>query len=166
MNRCAARRFFDFSLICAFAAIADIVANAVVEQHGVLRNNADGTAQAGLRDIAQILVVDRNPAAGHVVKTVQQPRDGRLARARRTNHRKRVAGLDVETDAFQNLPFGVISEMHIVKHNRPATDRQRRRIWLVRYFRRGVDEFEHRGHIGEALANGAIHHAQHVQRPE
>ena len=46
MDRCAARRFLDFSLICAFAAIADIVANAVIEQHGILRDYADGTAQA------------------------------------------------------------------------------------------------------------------------
>ena len=46
MDRCTARRFFDFSLIGAFAAIADIVANAVVEQHGILGHYAYGTAQA------------------------------------------------------------------------------------------------------------------------
>src|SRR5947207_359844 len=47
-------------------SIGDIVADAVVEQHRVLRHHADGAAEALLRDIADVLAVDEDPALVHV----------------------------------------------------------------------------------------------------
>ena len=41
-----ARRFLDLGFIGADAAIGDIVLDRVVEQHRVLRHDADGGAQA------------------------------------------------------------------------------------------------------------------------
>ena len=75
----AACRFLDFGLARAFAAIADIIAYGVVEQHCVLRDNADLCAQRALRNIAHILSVDGDLPAGHIIKAVQQTRDGRFA---------------------------------------------------------------------------------------
>ena len=45
-------------------------------------------------------------------------------------------------------------------------DRQRGRIGFVGDFGGRIDKRKHRGHIGQALPNGAIHHAQHVQWPK
>ena len=41
------RRFLDLGVARVPAAVADVVAHGVVEQHGVLRNHADVVAQRG-----------------------------------------------------------------------------------------------------------------------
>jgi hypothetical protein len=43
-------------------AVADVISDRVVEEHGILRNHADGGAQALLGDVAQILPVDQDSA--------------------------------------------------------------------------------------------------------
>ena len=53
-------------------AIVDVVENGVVEQHGILRHDAEIAAQAALRDRAQILPVDRDTAAADIVEAKQQ----------------------------------------------------------------------------------------------
>ena len=42
----SARGFLDLGFVGADAAIGDVVADRVVEQHGILRHDADGGAQA------------------------------------------------------------------------------------------------------------------------
>src|SRR3546814_4873550 len=51
------RGFFDLHLCGALPAVADIVADRVVEQHAVLRNDADRGAQASLRHLRDVLAV-------------------------------------------------------------------------------------------------------------
>jgi hypothetical protein len=46
------RRRFHLGARGAGSAVGDVVFHRVVEQHGVLRHDADGRAQAGLRDRA------------------------------------------------------------------------------------------------------------------
>ncbi len=53
------RRLLDLGLAGAGPAIGDVVADRVVEQHGVLRHHADRRAQAVLRHVADILPVDQ-----------------------------------------------------------------------------------------------------------
>ena len=84
--------------LAPLAAIGDIVADRVVEQHRVLRDDADRGAQARLRDLGDILAVDRDAPAGRVVEAEEQPRERRLARARRPDHRQRRARRHVEVD--------------------------------------------------------------------
>src|SRR5205814_7605449 len=50
VDRRAARGRLDLGLRCTLAAVADIVADAVVEQHRVLRDDPDRRAQAPLID--------------------------------------------------------------------------------------------------------------------
>ena len=69
------------------ASVADVVADRVVEEHGVLRDDADRGAKALLRHVADVLPVDQDAPAGHVVEAEEQPRDRRLARARRADDR-------------------------------------------------------------------------------
>src|SRR5262249_43191860 len=81
-----ARRFYDLGLRRRRTTIVDVVADAVVEQDRVLRNDADRAAQARLADIADVGAIDADAAARHVVEAEQQPRKRGLARARVPDH--------------------------------------------------------------------------------
>ena len=77
-----------------------------------------------------------------------------------------MTGLNFKTDAIEDLSVGVIAKAHIFKRHRPARHGQGRRTRFIGDFGRCIDQVEHRGHICEALTNGAIHHPKHIQRPE
>ena len=79
-------------MVGAGLAIGDVVFDRVVEQHGVLRDDADGGAQGLLLHVADVLAVDQDAAAGHVVEAEQQARDGGLAGAGRADDGERLAG--------------------------------------------------------------------------
>src|SRR3546814_9896147 len=76
------RGFLDLHLCGALPAVADIVADRVVEQHAVLRNDADRGAQASLRHLRDVLAVYGDTAASRLIEAEEEPRQGRLARAR------------------------------------------------------------------------------------
>src|SRR6516164_5427568 len=67
-----ARRLLDLGVARLPAAVTDVVADRVVEQDGVLRHDADRGSQRILRDVADVLAVDRNPPAADLVETEQQ----------------------------------------------------------------------------------------------
>ena len=62
------RGLLDLGVARVPAAVADIVADGVVEQHGVLRHHSDRRAERALRDIADVLAVDQDASAGHFVE--------------------------------------------------------------------------------------------------
>ncbi len=53
------RGLLDLGLARFAAPVGDVVADGVVEQHRVLRDDADGRAQARLLDLGDVLAVDR-----------------------------------------------------------------------------------------------------------
>jgi hypothetical protein len=55
-------------------AVGDVVFDGVVEQHGVLQDDADAGAQGLLLHVADVLAVDPDVSAGHVVEAEQQAR--------------------------------------------------------------------------------------------
>jgi len=57
---CASRPLLDLGVGRLPAAERMFVADGVVEQHGVLRNHADGGAERRLRHVADILAVDQD----------------------------------------------------------------------------------------------------------
>src|SRR5207245_4087100 len=97
------------------APVADVVTDGIVEQHGILRHHADRRPQRALRDVADILTVDQDPAAGDVIEPEQQARDRRLAGAGRPNDRNRLAGRHLETEAFEDLTLGIVGEAHVLE---------------------------------------------------
>ena len=113
-----------------------------------------------------ILPVDRDPPAGQVVEAVHQPRERRLARARRPDHRERLARRDVEVDALQDRHAGIVAEAHVLEPDMPAADDQRLRVGRVDHLARRIDQVEHRAHVDHALADRAIDHAEQVERAE
>src|SRR2546427_2785785 len=72
-------------------------------------------AQRRLRDVAQVLAVDRDAAAVDIVETEQQPRQGRLAGAAVADHGGGGAGGDGENDAEQDLTRAFINKFDIWK---------------------------------------------------
>src|SRR3569833_4009511 len=85
--------------------VANVVVERGVEQDRVLRHDADGGAQALLRDVADVLAVDQYPAAVHVIEAEQQAGEGGFAGAAVAHHRDLVAGGNVEVDVEQYLPL-------------------------------------------------------------
>src|SRR5690606_32362022 len=86
------RRLLDLGVARIPAPVTDVVADRIVEQHGILGNNADDLAHRFLRHRADIPAVDGDPAGADIVEAIEQPRDGRFAGARRSDHRHRPAG--------------------------------------------------------------------------
>src|SRR3546814_16440473 len=71
-------------------------------QHRGLRDDPDLGAQALLRDLADVLIVDRDASALRIIEAEEQPRDRRLARPRRPDDRQRLARTDGEAHAVQD----------------------------------------------------------------
>ena len=68
-------------------AVGDVVVNGVVEQHRVLRDDADGAAQAFLRNVANVLTIDGNAPGADFIKPKQQARERGFPRAARADDR-------------------------------------------------------------------------------
>src|SRR3546814_14335494 len=66
----AARRRFHLGPGRAVPPIADVVADAVVEQHRVLRDDSDRAAQRLLRHVANVLAVNGDPAGCYIIKEI------------------------------------------------------------------------------------------------
>ena len=88
--------------------ILDVVVDGVVEQHRILRHDADVLAQAGLSHVADVLPVDQDAAVIRFVKTEQQSRQRGLAGAGRPDHGDLAPGFDFETDVVQYPAIAVV----------------------------------------------------------
>src|SRR5262249_37040186 len=109
------RRLLDLLAVGAGAAIGDVVADRVVEEDGVLRHDADGPADAVLRDVPQVLAVDADGTALDVVEAEEKTRDRRLAAAGGADDGESAAGRHAERDAVEDGPPLVIGEAHVVE---------------------------------------------------
>ncbi len=146
------------------AAVADVVAHGVVEQHGVLRDHADGVAQRGLGHVADVLAVDGDAAAGHVVEAEQQPRDRRLAGAGRPDDRDGAPGRHLEGDAAQDRPRRLVGEVHVLEADRALGDDERRRAGPILDLGLAAEEREHLLDVDHRLLDLAIDHAHEIER--
>ena len=66
-------RLLNLGTCGVIAAIGDVVIDRVVKQNRILRHHADCAMQAGLGDIAQVLIINVKAALTHIIKTEQQP---------------------------------------------------------------------------------------------
>src|SRR5207247_958595 len=82
---------------------------------GVLRDDADGGAQARLGHAADVLAVDRDPPLVDVVEAEQQARDRRFAGAARADDGDGAAGLDGEGDVVEDRPSRIIAEADMLE---------------------------------------------------
>jgi hypothetical protein len=112
---CRARGPYDVGAGGARSAVRDVVRDRFVEQHRVLRHDADRLADAAPGDVAQVLAVDPNLAAGRLVQAKQQLRERRLARAAAAHDGDRRAGRSAERHAVEHEPRRVIAEIDVVE---------------------------------------------------
>ena len=76
--------------------VAQVRADRVVEEVRVLHHEADGVAQRVERELADVVAVDPHRALARRRRCGDEHRGGGLARARRTDERDELAGLDRE----------------------------------------------------------------------
>ena len=117
-------RRVDVRLARAVAPVADVVDDRIVEQHRVLRHHADRGAQRTLGDRADVLPVDQDAPGGRLVEPEQEPRDRRLAGARRPDDGDRVARRRLERNAAQDRPGGIIGELDVLEPDRAGAHLQ------------------------------------------
>jgi hypothetical protein len=61
-------------VVCGIdAAVADVVLDCIVEEGGVLRDDANFLTETGKGDGANVLAVDEDAAGLDVIEAVQQP---------------------------------------------------------------------------------------------
>ena len=162
----AAGGFLDHLLAAVGAAIADVVTDGVVEQNGVLGDDPDRRSKAFLGDRSNVLAVDGDSTAAGIVKSIQQPGDGRFAGARRTDDRATRPGRNVDCHAAQDLPLGLIAEIDILEADMARSHHQIGCSGPVFDLGRGIEQVEHRFHVDQPLADRSIDPAEHVERPE
>ena len=144
-------------------AVGDIVFDGVVEQHGVLGHHANGVAQAGQAELADIVPVDGDSPGIDVVEAKQQARERRLAGAGLADHGELFARRDGEVDTAQDLTFGVIAELHGLEADLGAFGGQRPRVGGVGDRGFDIEQAEHAGRIGHRFLELAIDEAEEVQ---
>jgi hypothetical protein len=106
---------------------------------GVLRDQRNRSAQAFLRDLAQILAVDADRAFGHVMHAHQQAHQRGFARAARAYETHALTcwnrQLEILHDVARSLSFVLgrhfVGEGHPIEMDRAVLHYQRRRARLV-----------------------------------
>ena len=149
--------------------VADVGRDRAMQQRGVLRHHADGPAQAFLRHVAQVLPVDQDAPALHVVEPQQQVDEGRLAGARTADQAHALTGANVQVQILEHgasaLGQQPVTEIHLLEMD--VALRHRERVCLrpihhrVRYGN-GLDAFLHDTDILENARDLPTHPARHV----
>ena len=160
------RRRLDLGLGRLGAAIGDVVADRIVEQHGILRHDPDGAAQAILRHLGDILAVDGHGTALHIIEAIEDAAERRFAGAGMADDGELGTRRHIEGHVAEDLAALVIAEIDMREAHMRAADGQRRSPGHIGDLGRRVDQAEHRFHVDQALLDLAIDHAEHVQRPE
>lgn len=158
------RRGLDVFLRGVIAAIGDVIADGIVEQHGILRHHANRAVQTVLGHIAHILPVHAHGTALHIIEPEQQTPDGGFPRSGRADNRHHLARGGFDRHALEDLSVVVIAKTHVVQRDTPAGNLQRKGIRLVRDFGRLIEQREHLPHIDQRLTDFAIDGAKEVQR--
>ena len=146
-------------------AVGNVVFHCVVEQHRVLRHDADGLAHAGLGDVLDVLPGDRDATLLHIVKAVQQARQRGFPGARRAHHCHGISGRDFKADVMQDGTARIIRKADVLEtHGGRSPDAQRLRAGLVGDFALFLHQREHLVQVGQALLDFAVQHTQKTQR--
>lgn len=95
--------------------LPNVILDAIVEKHAVLRHDANRLSQAGLSDISDILTIngDTTLVVLQVVLSEQKSQDRRFARARLSNDCDGVAFRDREAQVVQRGRLVVVREVDV-----------------------------------------------------
>src|SRR5882672_3951982 len=121
------RRRFDLHRRGVGPPISDVLGQRAVEEQRFLLHDRHLPAQALLRDVGDILPVDRDAAAIEVVQPLHELDEGRLARARPSDKADALARRDADRQGVVDLPVERrIAKAHLVELDVAARDRHLR----------------------------------------
>ncbi|KAH0442305.1 P-loop containing nucleoside triphosphate hydrolase protein, partial [Aureobasidium melanogenum] len=143
---CGTRGAHDIRTRGGGPPVRNVVGNRLVEQHGVLRHDADGFAQALLRHLAQILAVDPDGATVGLIEPEQELHNGRLARPAAADHGQRLARIGMEIDIAQDRPRRVVAKVHVLEVDLADAHDQRLRGGFVDVLAHSPARRENREH--------------------
>ena len=132
--------FLDVAAAGVGPAECDVLGHAAREQEAFLWHDPELAAQRLLRDIAEVVAVDRDPALAWVVEAGEQLRDGRLSCTRLTDECHRRPSGNLEIDVVQYLGQVAVAEADMVETDMTGRARQVDRSRRVHDIRLG---FEH-----------------------
>ena len=133
IGRSRPRRGLDFLIARPRASIADVLACARPEQHGVLRHKPDLHAQRDRIEIDQGPLIDQHGAGCRIVESQQHLERRALASSRGPDKCDRLARRHLEAELIKRGLLGArgITERHPVKAD-PAKDTLRQGEWRGR----------------------------------
>src|SRR5690606_13159897 len=125
------RRLDDLFLGRVGLPVADVVEDRAMQQRRVLRDHADVPAQRLLRDLGDVLPVDRDPPRLNVVEAEQQVHERRLAGARAADEADLLAGADLERQVLYHAGLRGVVEAHVLEADLAAGHDELARIRAV-----------------------------------
>ena len=150
---------------CMHVAIPDVGAHVRVKQGWLLRHDADGLAQTLLLHVAQVLAIDQDAAACHVIEAVEQPEHRRLARATLAHERDALVGVDLERHASErHVLVVVVRKVHVLELDLAVGHLQLRRPGRIADVDVLVQQLHQLVGIDQILVHDTIECAEHVER--
>ena len=108
------RRLDDLVHARVRTAVADVLEDRASEEEHVLLHDTDAAAQIGELDVADILPVQSDAAAGGLIKARNQLAERRLAAAAGADQGQHLAGAHVQVDVLEHrLLLFVVGEGHV-----------------------------------------------------
>ncbi len=146
-------------------AVQQVVADRAMQERGILGDHADLLAQAFLRDVGNVLVVDQDAAAFQVVQAQQYVDQGRLAGTGRTHQADLLARLHHQVEACDHAALLAVVEVDALEVHATAGHLQRHRVLAVLHGQRlgnGGDAILYRTDVLEDAVDGPHDPAGHV----
>ncbi len=160
------RRPLDLVPLRLRAPISDIVIKAVVEQHRILGDYTDGRPQTVLGQAAQVLAIDQNAAARHIIEAKQKPGEGRLTRPAVPHHRHLLARADLEAQIAQDSPLLLVMKIDPLETDGAPSQDQGPGVGGVPDLRFPLQQLEHQIHVRQGILDLAIDDPKKIQRDE
>ena len=126
----------------------DVVRDRAGEEKALLRDDPELATEGLLRDVAHVVVVDRDRAATRVVETSEELRDRGLARSGVADECDGRPGGDVEVEVVEHVGEIAVAEPDVIEADVTIDARERRRARAVddlRLFVEHVDDPVERG---------------------
>ena len=108
--------------------------------------------------------VDKNAAAGHVVEAEDQPRERRLAGARRPDNGDGVTGRNLEAQAFEDRTRRLIGERHVLEADGAGAHLERTGVRGILDLGLALQDRKHDLDIDHRLLDLAVEQPHEIQR--
>jgi hypothetical protein len=132
----------DFLVRSVETPVADVGTNRVGEEQGFLGDETNLAAQAGERDVTQVVTIDGDCAGSHVIEAGDEVGECGLAGAAGADEGDDLAGLDMEGDILEEGNAGDVVKVDVVEADRTGDGGQGNRVWLFPDFGRAVKQTE------------------------